>query len=108
MEEGTYFRRIIPESEYLDDARHFSQFLHHPEENKLRSDLINDLKSLSENYDYRNALFVDTNCNVLLFYPNQDTVIGDYLKPKLPQFLKGGEGCSYRFSSDRQGQLYSP
>ncbi len=77
-------------SHNISIARNFSQYLHHPEDRKLRGYLINDLKSLSENYDYRNVIFVDKNCDVLLFYPNQDTIIGDYLMPKLPQFIRDG------------------
>ena len=77
-------------SHNISIARNFSQYLHHPEDRKLRGYLINDLKSLSENYDYRNVIFVDKSCDVLLFYPNQDTIIGDYLMPKLPQFIRDG------------------
>jgi len=78
-------------SQNISIARNFSQYLHQPENSKLRDYLLNDLKALSENYDYRDALFVDSDCNVWLFYPNKDTVVGDYLKPKLPQYLRDGK-----------------
>ena len=78
-------------SQNISIARNFSQFLHQPGNSKLRDYLLNDLKALSENYDYRNALFVNSDGKVWLFYPDKDTVIGDYLKPKLTQFLKDGK-----------------
>jgi PAS domain S-box-containing protein len=78
-------------SRNISIAGNFSRYLKQPENKRLREELINDLKALSENYDYKNALFVDSGYKVRLFYPNKDTVIGDYLKPKLPQYFKNGK-----------------
>jgi hypothetical protein len=58
-------------------SRQFLQYLNQPGDKKLEKDLISDLISLTENYDYKNALFLDDRSNVLLFYPDRDTVIGD-------------------------------
>jgi len=71
--------------------RQFYNFLSLGKNLSLRNDLLNELKSLSESYDYRNILFLDSSLNVKLFYPNQDTVVGDYLMPLLPDILKRGE-----------------
>jgi len=71
--------------------RQFSHFLTDNNDRDLKSDLMQVLKALVDNYDYRNALFVDRNSNVKLFYPNQDTVIGDYLKQLLPALIRKGD-----------------
>jgi two-component system, sensor histidine kinase and response regulator len=72
-------------------SRQFLQYLNQPGDKKLEEDLISDLISLTENYDYKNALFLDDRSNVLLFYPDRDTVIGDYLKSRLPGVIKNGK-----------------
>ena len=72
-------------------SRQFSEYLRKPGNNEMRSDICSVLKSLTDNYDYKNALFLDKDCNVILFHPDQDTVIGDYLKDQLPGVIKKGE-----------------
>jgi len=78
-------------SENVSFMRQFSKFLAEGESNQLRSDLTRDLRSLVESYDYRSALFVDLNLRVRISYPYQDSLIGDYLKPRLPDIIKEGE-----------------
>ncbi|MCX6333227.1 MAG: PAS domain S-box protein [Bacteroidia bacterium] len=78
-------------SQNISMKRQISLFIQHPGDIKLRRDIIEDLKSLTDNYDYKNVLFLDKKCNVILFYPDQDTVIGDYLKDKLPGVIRDGE-----------------
>ena len=78
-------------SENISLIRQFSRFMADEDNRFLRSDLIRDLRALVENHDYRSALFVDRNCQVRFFYPNQDTVIGDYLNPLLPDIISKGE-----------------
>ncbi len=78
-------------SQNISIAGDFSRYIKQPENKLLREELRNDLKILSENYDYKNSLFVDTGGRVRLFYPDQDTIIGDYLMPKLPQLIKNGK-----------------
>jgi PAS domain S-box-containing protein len=72
-------------------ARPFLEYLNKEDDKELRSDLITVLKSLSESYDYKNVLFLDKKCKVRLFYPDKDTVIGDYLVDKLPEVIRKGE-----------------
>ncbi|MCU0461888.1 MAG: PAS domain S-box protein [Bacteroidales bacterium] len=72
-------------------SRQFLQYLNHQGDERLKSDLIADLISLTENYDYKNALFLDDKFNVHLFYPGRDTVIGDYLKGRLPKVFSDGK-----------------
>ncbi|MCU0472511.1 MAG: PAS domain S-box protein [Bacteroidales bacterium] len=78
-------------SQNISFKRQLSGFISRSGEKELREDLLNDLKILTENYDYRTTIFVDNKSNVRLSYPNQDTVIGDYLKRILPDVLKKGE-----------------
>jgi len=78
-------------SENLSLIRQFLQFLTNGDNEVLRSDLERDLKSFVDNYDYRSALFIDRNCKVRLVYPGQDTIIGDYLLPRLPDKMNQAE-----------------
>lgn len=78
-------------SQNISITGNFSRYLKQPENKRIREELRNDLKILSESYDYKNALFVDSDCRVRLFYPDKDTIIGDYLKPKLIQYIRDGK-----------------
>ncbi|TFH39738.1 MAG: PAS domain S-box protein [ANME-2 cluster archaeon] len=49
------------------------------------------MKSLTENFDYKSVLILDTNCNVRLSYPDQDTLLGDHLRPLLPDIIRRGK-----------------
>ncbi len=85
----------LSDGEYMSQnnfmIQQFSRFLTEPGNKKLSNDLFNHLKALTESYDYRSALFLDRNYNVKLFFPDQDTVIGDYLRSRLPEIIKKGE-----------------
>ncbi len=72
-------------------SRQFSTLISGVANNKLKDDLLSEMKALVENYDYKNALFVDPEGNVRLFYPDRDTVIGDYLTPRLHDVIRKGE-----------------
>jgi len=78
-------------SQNLSLVREFSGFLKNKNDKKLHDDLLRDLKALTDNYDYKNALFVDRHMNVMLFYPYRDTIIGNYLKPRLPDIINKGK-----------------
>jgi two-component system, sensor histidine kinase and response regulator len=71
--------------------RQYSQYLNGNKDKTLRNDLLRSLKSLSENFDYRNALIVDKDYNTVLFYPDQDTIIGDYLRARLDEVIRNGD-----------------
>ncbi|MGD0341185.1 MAG: PAS domain S-box protein [Bacteroidales bacterium] len=71
--------------------KQFSDFLRNTNNKKLHDDLLSDIKALTENYDYKNVILVDRNMNVRLFYPNRDTVIGNYLKPRLLDIMNKGK-----------------
>jgi PAS domain S-box-containing protein len=75
----------------IAQVRQFSRFLKEKNNRLLRDDLLSSLKSYVENYDYKNALFIDKNINVKLFYPSQDTIIGDHLQGLLPGVIRKGE-----------------
>jgi PAS domain S-box-containing protein len=78
-------------SENVSVIRQFLRFVKDKNNSLLRSDLTGDLKALVRNYDYRSAIIVDRNCQVRLFYPGQDTIIGDYLKSLLPEIIRKGD-----------------
>ncbi len=78
-------------SDNISLIRQFLQFLTNEDNEVFRSDLERDLKSFVDNYDYRSAFFIDRDCKVRLFYPDQDTIIGDYLLPRLPDKMNQGD-----------------
>jgi PAS domain S-box-containing protein len=67
----------------------FSEYLKEPGNPKLEKNILQSLKSLSQNYDYKNALLISNNGEVRLAYPNSDTLIGNHLMPLLPEIVKG-------------------
>ena len=69
-------------------VRKFSELLKNPTNETLRDDILQTLKSLTANFDYKNALLFDPIGNVRLAYPNQDNLVGDHLKPLLPEIIK--------------------
>ncbi len=66
----------------------FSEFLKNPYDKTSRTNIKQSLKSLTDNFDYRNVLLLDPSGHVKLSYPNRDTLIGDHLQPLLPGVLK--------------------
>jgi PAS domain S-box-containing protein len=65
-------------------ANELLEYIIKPSDAGMNSDLLQTLKSLAENFDYKNVLLLDRAGNVILSYPVQDTLIGDYLKSLLP------------------------
>jgi PAS domain S-box-containing protein len=78
--------RFLGENQLL--VKKFLEYLENPADLPLRYDILQSLKSLIENFDYKNALLIENNGNVKLAYPGKDTVIGDHLMPLLPQIIK--------------------
>ncbi len=60
-----------------------SDFLDHPVELRSGRMVLQSLKSLTENFDYRSALLAGRNGDVRLAFPSRDTLIGDNLRPLL-------------------------
>lgn len=54
----------------------------------LQPDIINALKSLTSNIEYKNVLLLDSSCKVRAFFPNRDTIIGDHLRLLFPELIK--------------------
>ncbi len=69
-------------------VRKFKDFLKMPTDIPLRADILQSLKSLTDNFDYKNALLLDRSGIVRLAYPKQDTLSGDNLKPLITKILK--------------------
>lgn len=64
------------------------EFIKNPEDIPLRDDILQSLKSLTDNFDYKNVLLLDTLGNVILAYPDQYDLVGDHLKPLIPGIIK--------------------
>jgi len=58
----------------------YLEFLKNPEGGQLRDEIILSLKSLTDNFDYKNALIIDNEGVVRLTYPAGDTLVGDHLR----------------------------
>ena len=69
-------------------VRKFSEFIQNPSDKALQKDIIQSLKSLIENFDYKNVLLLDNQGNVKLAYPDQYDLIGDHLRPLLSDIIK--------------------
>jgi PAS domain S-box-containing protein len=68
-------------------VKKISDFLKKPNDLSLRNDILQSLKSLTEYFDYKNALLIENSGKVRLAYPLEDTLIGDHLKPLLPGII---------------------
>jgi two-component system sensor histidine kinase/response regulator len=68
-----------------------SDFLKQPTNSLYNETIQQSLKSLIENFDYKSVLLLDTNCNVRLSYPDQDTILGEHLRPLLPDIIRRGK-----------------
>lgn len=81
----------IGDGKFLGDnlvlVRNFSEFLKNPGKQSLLNEIQQSLKSLTETYDYKSALLIDTAGNTRVAFPNQDTLIGDHLRPMLPEII---------------------
>lgn len=78
--------RFLGENTLL--MQNFSEYIKNPQNSGLRKDILQSLKSLAENYDYKNALLIENNGKVVLTFPGKDTLVGNFLKPLLPDIIK--------------------
>jgi|WetSurMetagenome_2_1015567.scaffolds.fasta_scaffold01619_3 PAS domain S-box-containing protein len=69
-------------------VRRFSKFIKGNTNPQFRTNILQSLRSLTDNYDYKNVLLLDTSGKVCLSYPNQDTIVGDHLKPLIPDIVR--------------------
>jgi PAS domain S-box-containing protein len=68
-----------------------SEFIKNPDNHILRGEIQQSLKSLTETYDYKSVLLVDTVGTTMVAIPNQDSLIGDHLRPLLPEIIEQRE-----------------
>jgi PAS domain S-box-containing protein len=78
-------------SRNLPVVKELKAFNDNPGNKALKKDLLNLFHQLTDETDYKNALLIDTDQRVRLFYPDRDTVIGNYLKPRLKEIERNGE-----------------
>jgi len=69
-------------------VNNFTEFIRNSTHESLRKDILQSLKSLVTNFDYQSVLLIDTTGKVRLSYPVKDTLIGDHLKPLLPDVIR--------------------
>lgn len=78
--------RFLGEDQLL--VRKFSEYLANPGNSQLRSDILQSMKLLIENFDYKNVLLLENKGKVSLAYPDKDTLVGNHLKPLLPEIIR--------------------
>ena len=69
--------------------KRIAKYIQNPKTNSLENNVLQSLKSLTENFDYKNVLLLDPKGKVSLSYPDKDTLLGDFLKPLLPGIING-------------------
>jgi PAS domain S-box-containing protein len=75
-------------SENVLIVRKLSEFIKEPANKVLGDDILQTLKSLTDNFDYKNVLLLDPQGNVRLVYPDQYALVGDHLRPYIPQVIR--------------------
>jgi PAS domain-containing protein len=78
--------RFLGENSLL--IRKFSEYLKNPTDLRFRNDILQSLKPLTENFDFKNALLIGIKGNVRLAYPFEDTLVCDNLRSLLPGIIK--------------------
>ena len=69
----------------------FIEFLKNPDKLSLRNEVQQCLKSLTETYDYKSVLLIDTSGIARVAFPNSDTLVGDHLRPMLTGIIEQRE-----------------
>ncbi len=64
------------------------EYLQNKSNVKLESNVIQSLKSLTENYDYKSVILLDKRGKAIIGYPMEDTAMGNPMKQILPFILK--------------------
>ncbi len=67
--------------------KQLSDYLHSLDNNTLSAEISSNLKSLTKSLEYKSALLIDSTGRIRASYPNQDTVMGDYLKDLFPELI---------------------
>jgi PAS domain S-box-containing protein len=78
--------RFLSENAFL--VRKMSEYLSKPSNLQLRKDIFQSLRFLTESFEYKNALLIDGSGKPRLSYPESDTLIGDHLKPLVPEIIR--------------------
>jgi PAS domain S-box-containing protein len=69
-------------------VKKFSEYLKNPGNLPLSNDILQSLKSLTENFDYKDVLLVEKTGKVRLSYPPGDTLLDDHLKSLLSGIIR--------------------
>jgi PAS domain S-box-containing protein len=75
-------------SENIILLKKITEYLRSPNDLHLKDDILQSLKSLTENFDFNGVLLLDTLGKVRINFPEGDTVVSDYLKQVLPAAIK--------------------
>ncbi len=68
--------------------KQLSDYLHKPDDKTLRTDIMANLKSVTKNVNYKNLLLIDSTGKVRVYYPNQDTLLGENIDLLFPDLIK--------------------
>ena len=80
----------------------FREFLEGSANISLSSELSLNMKSLATNFDYKNIFLIDSRGRLRLSYPDNDTIIGDYLRSRIPEIINGRKGILTDMHIDSQ------
>ena len=69
-------------------VRKISEYLKNESNIQLKKDIIQSLKALTENFDYKSVFLLEKSGKAKLAYPEEDTFEDDPIKPLLPLILK--------------------
>jgi PAS domain S-box-containing protein len=82
----------INDGRFLGDntllVKKIGEFLKKSADSVLKKDITQGLRSLTENYDYKNALLIENTGKVRLSYPEADTLLGEHMKALFPGIVK--------------------
>ena len=78
--------KFLSENRFL--VRKLKEYSVRPDNELLRSDLIQSLKSLITNFDYKSILLLDPEGSLKLSFPVSDKTAGDHLKHLFPGIIR--------------------
>jgi PAS domain S-box-containing protein len=64
-------------------GRNFSEYLRKPAESQLKTDILQNLRSLTENFDYQDVVLLQKDGSMSLSYPSDNDFSADYVKSLL-------------------------
>lgn len=96
----------LREARYLSEdyllIRKLKELLKNPQNTSLRAELSESFRSLASNFNYKNIFLLDSRGTQNLSWPEKDTIIGKYLRSRLPEVLTARKGILTDLHIDSQ------